>query len=348
MAHPPARNYAIAGAGTQSWYLLTACRALIEQGFNVTAICDPRLADAQARAREFGIPAVYKSYYTMLEQEEHLDGVLLPVPHLLHAEFAKEAMSLGLAVYGEKPMADSLASCQEMLDAASEHGSTFTVNYLYNDAAPWVEQQVSAGRIGNILGARVWWTRAKGIPAPPEFWNHPNAGILRDLFGHLVSMPSAMIPGEPIRVRATGSREAGVRSHGELFVAWDTIDAVVEHSTGAVVKIHGSWADGGPATEEIRMALYGDEGRIDYDFPGPRKDVSALVPVLRPDGGPAVFGPAPDVYITVATRMLGNWHRAALELEPLVFTGLDAYRIELELHAIGEATHTDGWVDIAA
>ena len=115
-----------------------------------------------------------------------------------------------------------------------------------------------------------------------------------------------------------------------------------------MVKIHGSWEDGGPAGEEIEMVLYGEEGSIECQFPGPRKDVGALLPVLRPKGGEAVFGPAPDDYIKVATRMLGNWHRAALELEPLVFTGLDAYRIELEVHAISEATNIDGWVNVAA
>ena len=140
-------------------------------------------------------------------------------------------MRAGLAVYGEKPMADSLAGCREMLETADEYGSMFTVNYLYNDAAPWVERR--SARVGSEAS---WGLASGGLgptdPAPPEFWNHPNAGILRDLFGHEISMPAAMIPGEPIRVRATGSREAGVRRHGELFVAWDTIDAVVEHSTG--------------------------------------------------------------------------------------------------------------------
>jgi predicted dehydrogenase len=335
------QRYGMAGAGRQSGYLLDAIIMLLtESGCDVSAIADTRLGAAEQRAREFDIPGVYAGpmgFHRMVDAEA-LDGVIIVTPHETHAGLAISAMQRGLDVFVEKPVADSLERAREMVNVAERLGRTLGTGYLYNAWAPWLTQQASTA-IGSFMGARATWSRADGVQGE-EFCRDPNGGVLRDLFGHMYTAADRLLAAAPVAVRATGSREATVRCHGPEFQGWDTVRAEIECADGSTVKVDTSWADGGPADEEIRLDVFGNAGQVEFLFPGPRQDAAALKPVLRPRGGEATFGPAPDLYSTVAARHLGNWHRARQGLEPLAFTARDALRVESVISATAEALRT--------
>lgn len=339
----------MAGAGRQSGYLLTACQGLANDGMEVVAICDRIEAHARRRAEQFGIPAVYAgddAFERMLERER-LDGVFVVTPHATHAPLATAAMEMGVDVYDEKPMADSLDACRGLVAAAERHRRTLGVGYLYSVWAQWAGVVVGDDAIGSVRGGQVRWTRADDLQTE-EFYLAPGSGVVRDLIGHQWTMLHPVLRSRPISVTATGSREAVLGRYGPHCLGYDTVSAEIACADGVVVKIDASHADGGPATEEIEMIVHGDRGRLDYQFPGPRSDVRALRPVVRPRGGDARLGPPPDIYNTVAERFIGNWHRASQGLEPLLFTAHDALATECVLDAIAQAIETGGPVNVAA
>ena len=62
----------------------------------------------------------YDDYKEMI-QNEKLDFVLSVLPTYLHEEVAVYALSNGLHVFSEKPMALSLEGCQKMIDTAKNN-----------------------------------------------------------------------------------------------------------------------------------------------------------------------------------------------------------------------------------
>lgn len=340
------RRYGMAGAGRQAPYLLKACLELVQDGVEVSAICDTREDAARERAKQFGISGVFsgENAFEQMLAAGGLDGVFIVTPHATHAPFAIKAMQAGLDVYCEKPMADTLQGCLEMVRASQQYKRTLAVGYLYSNWAGWAGPVV-ATTIGAVRGARLRWTRADDIQ-PKEFYLGPGSGVLRDLFCHQWTMLYPVIQCRPIRVKASGSRAAVQARYGPEAVGYDSISAEVECEDGIIIKIESSHADRGPAKEEIKMSIYGEAGQLDYRFPGGRKDVEALRPVIRPNGGPAWLGQAPDTYEQVAPRYIGNWHLAAQGRAALMLPPDAALEPECLCQATADALETGGWVQV--
>jgi predicted dehydrogenase len=348
MNHQPIRRYGVVGAGNQAHYRIPSLLDLASEGCEVVAISDLDQVRPRDVAAKFGVPGVYRTLTDMIAAE-NLDGVMILAPHAYHAELAIEAMLAGLDVFGEKPMAVTLADCRRMLAIAAEHGVTLAIGYQFTFWVDWALEQIRSGALGELLGGHSVWSRAAGIPAPPSFWNDPDAsGITLDICGHVVSKLVLMF-GEVRSVRATSSRAEGVRLYGGAFRAEDTINARLAFASGALVKLEDTWADGGPPGEELWDTIFGTKGQLDHPFPGPRKDVAALRPVLRRSGdeGGCEFGPEPLVYHDVVVAQARNWHLACQGREPLRFSAEDAYGVERVVHALRRSAALNGvWVDV--
>lgn len=84
----------------------------------IVALCDIYPEKAEAMKEKFGLDAkVYKDYKVMLKEMPEIDQVHVCTPPFTHAGIAIGAMDAGRNVVVEKPMATSLAECDEMLAA---------------------------------------------------------------------------------------------------------------------------------------------------------------------------------------------------------------------------------------
>src|SRR5262249_21805686 len=82
----------------------------------VSAICDVDSARVREVAGKFGIPAVYTRTAEMYAKEK-LDLVDVCTPPKTHAPLTIEALENGAHVLLEKPMATSLAECDQIIAA---------------------------------------------------------------------------------------------------------------------------------------------------------------------------------------------------------------------------------------
>src|SRR5438270_2507048 len=96
-----------------SWYHLEAWRSLGAR-VHVVAVCDPDLAKAEARAREFAIPHVYREADAMLAMQT-IDALDVASPRRTHAAWVEEAAARGIAVLCQKPMTPTLAESQSLV-----------------------------------------------------------------------------------------------------------------------------------------------------------------------------------------------------------------------------------------
>src|SRR5260370_855581 len=87
---------ALAGAGMISWFHLTAWRSLSDR-VRVVAVCDPDVAKASARAKEFSIAKVYIDAEAMFAAEK-IDALDVASPRQTHAAWVDAAAAHGIDV----------------------------------------------------------------------------------------------------------------------------------------------------------------------------------------------------------------------------------------------------------
>src|SRR5688572_13218922 len=77
-----------------------------------------------ARMRdELGVRNLYHDYHVMLEKHPELHAVIISTPNELHAAPTIAAVERGLHILLEKPMARTVAECEQMLSAAKASGN---------------------------------------------------------------------------------------------------------------------------------------------------------------------------------------------------------------------------------
>ena len=87
----------------------------------LVAVCDLNLAAAKEVASRFGIPRAYGNVEEMLSTEIP-DLVDICTPPQTHARLAVEAMRHGCHVLVEKPMALTVADCDQIVQASKDCG----------------------------------------------------------------------------------------------------------------------------------------------------------------------------------------------------------------------------------
>lgn len=156
---------ALAGCGRISASHFDAIVAV--DGFSLTAVCDADEGRARAAGARLGV-RWFSSYETML-REAPCDAVTIATPSGLHAAQGILAARAGKHVISEKPMAITLASADELVqacDAANVRLFVVKQNRL-NPPVQLLRRAVDKGRFGRIYLANttVRWSR------PQEYYD---------------------------------------------------------------------------------------------------------------------------------------------------------------------------------
>jgi predicted dehydrogenase len=242
-------------------------------GARATAIASGRRANAEATAREFGIPTVYDDGVQLVHDPE-VDAVLVSSTPASHARFAIAALDAGKHVLCEKPAALHAPEAQNMLAAARAHpGQLAWIDHelRYEPNRRKIRDLIRAGAVGQVRHLELSlkpYIRTDGrgqthlAAAPWTWWSDAaqGGGILGAVGSHLVDLCRFWTGVEVLRVAggvATWVRErvdaAGVSrpvTAEELgsfvlfldggVVATLTLSAVALHGPGHLAQITGS------------------------------------------------------------------------------------------------------------
>lgn len=145
---------AVVGAGYVANHHLAALAAV--DFVELVGICDTNLDAARSMATRFGIPLVVGDVAALLAQSRP-DAVHVLTPPSSHAAIAIAAMEHGCHVLVEKPMADSVAECEAMVDTAKERNVLLGVNHsdLFDPMIRKSLDMVEQGRIGKVLSVDI-------------------------------------------------------------------------------------------------------------------------------------------------------------------------------------------------
>ncbi len=226
----------LVGAGYVSTYHARALRSL--PFVNVVGIADLDHDRAATLAKEFQIPAVYPSLAAMAEAEPKVIHILTPPGS--HAALALEALDMGCHVFVEKPMAESVADCDRMIQRAREKGLVLSVNHSARMDPIVLEalEMIRKGACGEVQAVDFFRSSdyqaySGGATVPAHFRN--GSYPFQDLGVHGLYLLEAFLG--PIRRAETRYYASGIGDPNLVFDEWRTL-AETDRGTG---QMYISW-----------------------------------------------------------------------------------------------------------
>jgi myo-inositol 2-dehydrogenase/D-chiro-inositol 1-dehydrogenase/scyllo-inositol 2-dehydrogenase (NAD+) len=208
-------------------------------GGDVVALVDPWAEVRDATGDEFGIERRFASLADALDAVD-FDAVVITTPTPTHRELAVLAAEHGKHVFLEKPMALSLAECDDILRAVSHHGVLLQMGFMRrfdpDFAAAW--ERIQGGEIGEPMMIKSL-THGPGLPPPWATDLRTSNGNLAEVNSHDLDTVRWLMASNPrrmyVEVANFKGAERGVTS--EHF--YDNMFATVKFESGALGNISG-------------------------------------------------------------------------------------------------------------
>ena len=197
-------RYAIVGFGGLGKKHLCNLKKIEEErgDFSLAAICGTtadkakesvatNIGTADLSDIDFSLCNFYQDYKEMIDNEK-LDFVLSVLPTYLHKEVAVYALSKGIHVFSEKPMALTLDDCEAMICAARENKRTLMIGQVlrFNQAWRQIKEYIKSNQFGKVCKASFerysrtpLWTWNNWILEPEK-----SGGCVLDMHVHDVDM----------------------------------------------------------------------------------------------------------------------------------------------------------------
>src|SRR3989454_329125 len=185
-------------------------------GVRVTAVASGRRANAEAAAREFGIPHVFSDGVELAHSGE-VDLVVISSTPDSHARYALAALEAGKHVLCEKPTALNGGGAQLMLAAAERRPRQLAWidhELRYEPNRRKVHDLIRAGAIGEVRHLELVlrpYLRGDGRPqaadAPWTWWSDAakGGGILGAVGSHLIDLCRYWTASEVVHVAGGGA-----------------------------------------------------------------------------------------------------------------------------------------------
>lgn len=175
------------GAVTQQYHL-PASRFV--PSVEIAALTDKNEELAKRLSREFKIPYFCSDYH---EAFDLVDGVLIALPHYLHASATIDFLRRGIPVLCEKPMATSSDEAKEMLGTSQKYNTPLAAGFMrrFYKSSRQVRRIVSAKILGKIRyidfeeGSVYRWQTASGFYFDKKA---AGGGVLMDTGAHTLDL----------------------------------------------------------------------------------------------------------------------------------------------------------------
>lgn len=147
----------IVGCGMATMVMYTPVMRHVARA-EVTALCDPFPAALERVRAYFPAAAAYVDYDEFLRQAR-VDAVIVATPINMHWDQVVKAARAGKHVMCEKPMARTLAECDDMIAACESAGVTLMVGFMkrFDKSMVHAKRLIEEGRLGAPLHVLCDW-----------------------------------------------------------------------------------------------------------------------------------------------------------------------------------------------
>ena len=222
------------------------------------AISDIVGENARELAAKCRVNDVYADYNELLARED-IDAVVIVTPTNTHVPIIKAAAAAGKHIFTEKPLALTVAACDEAITAVTEAGVKMQVAFMrrYDPAYMAAKKQIDAGAIGQpvmikAVGRDPWRT---GL----EYARRENSGgLIADMAIHDFDLARWLMGSEVEKVYSEG----GCLVFPELKEVSDIDNAVVNlrFANGTIGNVDVS--RNAIYGYDIRTEVIGSEGSL--------------------------------------------------------------------------------------
>jgi predicted dehydrogenase len=345
---------AVAGVGSFSQRVIIPGLLACPEA-DLVAVYGPTVDKTRGIAAALGIPAAFADYEAMLD-EASPQAVVVATPNDLHHPMAMAALSRGMAVCSEKPLAMTLAQAEEMAGAARRGGIPTAVNFTYRSTtgSRHVERILREGAVGEVFHfSLTFWQNIRADPATPlgyRMLRERGGGALLDIGVHMMDLlawwfgPLAAVSGltrTVIPERPT--QREGVRGR---VTADDTASLVVRLADGAAGTVQVSQVAHGRQNYR-RFEVFGREGSVVMEED---RTFGPVVRVARPgeiDFTPQPVPPDLDVAFDDFPRFHLSRIVAALRGEASDWPSFeDGLRAQRAVAAVETSWRTGSWIEV--
>ena len=291
-------NIGLIGTGVQGLYDL---RKHLDTGqVNCVGLCDVDKNHLDKGAAEilknYGQkPRLYSDFRKMLENKD-LDAVIIGTPDHWHCLQSVYACQMGLDVYLEKPMANTIEECNIITKAAKRYNRIVQIGQQQRSGEHWqkVNRMVKEGHIGKLRKVNIWGNFNYGIGLPKQadqpvpngvdydlwlgpahlrnfnatrfhrkwrmFWDY-GGGVMTDWGVHLIDMAfwAKDISTPPKTIMASGGNFSFEEYNHETF---DTMSVIFDMGDYTVTWDQTCGTQKGPWGKNYGLAFVGDLGTI--------------------------------------------------------------------------------------
>jgi predicted dehydrogenase len=246
---------AFTGTGYISKIHAQAAQKLAE--VELVAVVNHQQESAQKFALQFDISNIY-THIEDLIAAGNVDAISINTPNYLHAPQTIAALSSGIHVMVEKPMAMNAAEAYEMQKTSQKTDALLMVAHCwrFDEEVLWLKDQVDSRKLGKIIrtkgygvhsnwGPSGWFTQAK----------FAGGGAMADMGIHALDTARFLL-GDPQPI----SVYAHIGTYYKDFDVDDTGVVIVNWENGAVSYIESGWWQPHMDGPEAATQLYGTKG----------------------------------------------------------------------------------------
>jgi len=247
--------------------------APVFKSLNLLAVADINMANAEARAAEFGVRAM--TVDDMLKAGDIDVIVNLTIPDA-HYAVTKSILEAGKHAYSEKPFVLSVDEGKELRDLAAAKGLRLgsAPDTFLGGAHQQARALIEDGKIGRVIGgtAHVMNHGMEHWHPNPDFFYLPGGGPVLDLGPYYVTNLIQLVgPVKSVGALATATFAERTIGNGDRLgekVAVKTptnVHALLEFHNGATITLSSSWDIW--AHNHGNMELYGTAGSMTVPDP---------------------------------------------------------------------------------
>jgi predicted dehydrogenase len=262
---PPGKKlgWAIVGLGRLSITEILPAFASCEKS-KVVALVSGHADKAGKLAARYGVdPKNIYNYqnYDSIEDNPAVDIIYIVLPNGMHAEYTIRGFQAGKNVLTEKPMANTPADCQSMIDAGRKAGRKLMVAYRCR-YEPYNQEAIRIAHSGELGPTQVILADAGWYVTDPNQWrlkkDLAGGGSLMDIGIYALNAARYLSGQEPTEINAMVFNSPGDPRFKEVE---ETINFQLRFPSGALANCTSSYG----YFQQSHYRVVGTEGWLEMD-----------------------------------------------------------------------------------
>jgi UDP-N-acetylglucosamine 3-dehydrogenase len=234
----------------------------------LVAVTDINEEHGRLTSKKYG-GLFFKDYREMLDKAK-VEAVSIAVPSSLHKEVALECIRRQIPVLIEKPIADSLASAEEIIREAKRNGVKVAVGHVerFNPVIQELKAVIRQQKLSRLISI---WAKRVGV-FPPRV---KDANVIVDLAVHDIDICNFLLGKTPNMVYARAGKALNSKrvDYASIFIQYDDVNVMIQVNWITPVKIRELCVTGTKGYVELNyltqaLKLYESNYEQGYDSTG--------------------------------------------------------------------------------